>query len=133
MESKPCYVSILPTQSPHQSCCTYAIYFKFELLLPYPCVHVCKHHSIPGYLIINTGISIICVTYELLNQCEVSQLDNIDNPSNMCTFTKFDVQHFVTTNSEVEMAGISTSCSIRAYNGDTAMLLLKKHCKVCVY
>ena len=50
LESKPCYVSILPSQSPSQSCHSHTIHFKFELLLPSPSAYIDIYHSLPGEL-----------------------------------------------------------------------------------
>ena len=48
LESKPCYVSVIPSQSPGLPCLLHTIHFHFELLLPHPCVHVALNHAFPG-------------------------------------------------------------------------------------
>lgn len=65
LESKPCSVSILPSQSLCRSSHTFTIHFTFELLLPFPSVFVALDYSFPGCLLLNTGISLLCVTYVL--------------------------------------------------------------------
>lgn len=149
LESKPCYISILQSQSPHKSPCKYTIHFKIELLLPFPDVHVLMNHSIPGEgsgticsdsfligqmsclggskymydnwlvyyfseslyiimisvsgcLLLNTGISLVCVNYEILKE---GKLFPTCANSNSTQYTSHDVQHFVMPMSHTRPAG----------------------------
>ena len=104
-------MSIIQSQSPCQrySCDTPAIHFKFELYLPHPCVYVTMEHSFSGLsvdqqikrllllayyvgcLLLNTGISLLCVTY---------QPPSNENYSSVQTqFTTRDEKHFVVATS----------------------------------
>lgn len=92
LESKPCYVTILTSVSPSQRQSRYTVHFKFELLLSLPSMFFAMNHSVPGicmpstrpysviicssvgYLILNTGISLVCVKYEMLESLKLSDV-----------------------------------------------------------